>query len=123
MVIQSRYTNKEGEIKPYLFLILNPSFRGKVHVLSLNEFSIKIFNSLARKTGVRIIPKFRKRALIIPKLIMTESSNRFYHRKLMVGKEMERLYNNGYRTLFGSKLGLIQLVDYRFEEDITKDLI
>ena len=36
----------------------------------------------------------------------------------MVGEEMERLYNNGYRTLFGSKLGLIQLVDYRFEEDM-----
>lgn len=122
MVIQSRYTNQEDEIKPYMFLILNSSFHGKIHALSLNEFSVKIFNSLARKTGVRLIPKYKKRALDIPKLTIRESSNRFYHNKLMVGKDMERIYNNGYRTLFPDKLGLIQLIDYRFDDDITEKL-
>ena len=122
MIIQNRYMNIEHETKPYVFLILNSLFRGKIHVLSLNEFSVKIFNSLARKTGVRLIPKYKKRALDMPKLIMRESSNRFYHNKLMSGKNMEQLYNNGYRTLFPQKLGLIQLIDYRFDDDITEHL-
>ena len=121
MIIHNRYKNMEDEVKPYMFLVLNPAFHGKVHVLSLNEFSIKIFNDLARKVGVRLIHKYKKRALDIPKLIMRESSNRFYHHKL-AGDRMEKLYNNSYRTLFIGRIGLIQLIDYRFDDDITRHL-
>tara|TARA_R100000315_G_C5225316_1_gene136506 strand:+ start:895 stop:1350 length:456 start_codon:yes stop_codon:yes gene_type:complete len=121
MIIQNRYRNLEDKIKDYMFLILNPEFRGKVHVLNLNEFSTIRFNELARQTGVRIIPKFRKRGLIIPKLIMKESSNRFYYSKLAVN--MEKLYNNSYRTLFLNKMQLVQLIDYKFDEDIEDHYI
>ena len=99
-----------------MFLILNPEHLSKVHVLSLNEFTNSRFNSLARQTGIRIIPKFKKRGLIIPRLTMIESSQRFYYGKLAVN--MEALYNNSYRTLFINNMQLVQLIDYRFDKDI-----
>jgi len=120
MVVQTRYKNLEGETKDYMFLILNSFFRGKVHVLSLNEFTVIRFNDLARETGTRIIPKFKKRGLDIPKLIISESSQRFYHGTLMRGGDMERLYNNSYRTLFVNKMALCQLIDYDFDDDVAR---
>jgi len=116
MVIQNRYKNIKGETKDYIFLILNPKFRDKVHVLNLNEFTNGRFNELARTTGIRIIPRFKKRGLIIPRLTMIESSNRFYHSKLATN--MENLYNNSYRTLFINNMQLVQLIDYRFDSDV-----
>jgi hypothetical protein len=120
MVIQNRYKNLEGITKDYFFLILNPEYLRKVHVLSLNEISNIRFNELARKTGIRIIPRFKKRGLIIPRLTMIESSQRFYNSKLAAG--METLYNNSYRTLFLNNMQLVQLIDYRFDQDVD-DLI
>jgi hypothetical protein len=118
MVIQTRYKNLEGGTSDYMFLILQPLYLAKVHVLSLNEFTVVRFNDLAKETGLRIIPKFRKRGLDIPKLIMNESAQRFYHGKLMRGGDMERLYNNSYRTLFVNKISLCQLIDYDFDDSI-----
>ena len=118
MVIQTRYQNIKGETNDYMFLVLNPLYLTKVHVLSLNEFTVVRFNELARETGIRMIPKFRKRGLDITKLIMRESSQRFYYGKLMRGGDMERIYNNSYRTLFINKLALCQLIDYDFDDDI-----
>ena len=118
MVIQNRYKNQKDETKDYIFLILNPEFRGKVHVLSLNEFTNNRFNELARETGIRILPKFKKRGLIIPRLTMIESSNRFYYGKLAIN--MEKLYNNSYRTLFINNMQLVLLIDYRFDSDIEE---
>ena len=120
MVIQNRYKNLEGETKDYMFLILNPEFRNKVHVLNLNEFTVIRFNELARKTGIRIIPRFKKRGLIIPRLTMIESSQRFYYGKLAVN--MESLYNNSYRTLFLNNMSLVQLIDYTFDDDIEEQI-
>lgn len=116
MVIQNRYKNLKGETKDYMFLILNPEYRTKVHVLNLNEFTNIRFNELARKTGIRIIPRFKKRGLIIPRLTMVESSARFYNSKLAAN--MENLYNNSYRTLFINNMQLVQLIDYRFDQDV-----
>ena len=116
MVIQNRYKNQKGETKDYMFLVLNPEHRGKVHVLNLNEFTTTRFNELARQTGVRIIPKFKKRGLIMPRLTMIESSQRFYYG--MLARDMEVLYNNSYRTLFINKMQLVQLIDYKFDDDI-----
>ena len=119
MVIQSRYKNLEGETKDYMFLVLQPLYLGKTHMLSLNEFTVLRLNELARETGIRMIPKFKKRGLDIPKLIMRESAQRFYYGTLARGGDMERLYNNSYRTLFLANLQLVQLIDYNFDESIT----
>jgi len=118
MVIQSRYKNLKDETKDYMFLVLQPLYLGKAHVLSLNEFTTLRLNELAKQTGLKVIPKFRKRGLDIPKLIMTESAQRFYYGQLARGGDMERLYNNSYRTLFLKNLQLVQLIDYNFDEGI-----
>jgi len=118
MVIQTRYKNLENETSDYIFLVLQPGFKGKIHTLSLNEFTVSRFKELAASTGIRLIPRFRQRGLDIPKLIMNESAQRFYHSKLMRGGDMERLYNNSYRTLFSNKLALCQLIDYDFGDNI-----
>jgi hypothetical protein len=116
MIIQSRYKNLAGKSKDYMFVVLNKSFEGKVHLLSLNEMSPVQLNNLARKTGVRWIPKYEKRGLDFEKLIMKESSSRFYHKNLAKG--MDRDFNNSYRTFFADKLTGVKLVDYLFDEDI-----
>jgi len=118
MVITNLYENLENVKKRYMFLILNPVYQNKVHVLSLNEFSIIKFNDLAQDTGIKIIPKYKKRGLDIPKLIMESSSQRFYIGTLR--KNLKNLYNNSYRTLFLNKLGLVQLIDYDFDNDVFR---
>ena len=47
---------------------------------------------------------------------MRESAQRFYYGRL--AKDMERYYNNGYRTLFLRRMGLVQLIDYDFDKDV-----
>lgn len=116
MIIQARYTNVDKKSKLYMFVVLNRDFRGKVHLLSLNEMTTHQLNDMARRTGIRIIPNFKKRGLDFEKLTIMESSNRFYHRKL--AGNMDTMYNHSYRTFFASKLGLVQLIDYRFDKDI-----
>ena len=118
MVITNLYESLDSAKKRYMFLILNPIYRNKVHVLSLNEFSIIRFNDLAQDTGIKIIPKYKKRGLDIPKLIMESSSQRFYIGTLR--KNLKNLYNNSYRTLFLNKLGLVQLIDYDFDDDVFR---
>ena len=120
MIISNLYSNMQGEKKNYMFLVLNPIFKGKVHVLSLNEFTTARFNDLARETGIRMIPKYKKRGLDIPKLTMRESSNRFYYGRLAMN--MEKLYNNSYRTLHFNSMGIVTLIDYQFEDDIMETL-
>tara|TARA_Y100001938_G_C8065494_1_gene419933 strand:+ start:881 stop:1354 length:474 start_codon:yes stop_codon:yes gene_type:complete len=119
MVFQNRYKSRDGKTRDYMFLVLNPLYRidMKVHVLSLNEMTKIQFNNLARRTGVRVIPKYKKtRALTIPKLIMHESSRRFYHK--ILAPKMDVWYNNGYRTLTLGNIGTVILIDYKFDEDI-----
>ena len=118
MVVSNLYETIQGDKNKYMFLILNPVFQGKVHVLNLNEFSTMHFNNLAKDTGIVEIKKYKKRALDIPKLIMEESSRRFYIGKLR--QDLKRFYNNSYRTLFINKMGMIQLIDYDFDDDVTK---
>lgn len=121
MIVQANYQNQEGKLKPYMFVVLNREFRGKVHLLSLNEMSPIQLNNMARRVGIRVIPKFKKRGLDFEKIIMTESSNRFYNHKL--AKNMDNWYNNSYRTFFLRNIRLIQLVDYAWDEDIEYKLL
>ena len=118
MVISNLYKNLKGETKTYMFLVLNPFFKNKVHVLSLNEFTVARFNELTRTTGIRMIHKYKKRGLVIPKLTMRESSNRFYYGQLAMN--MEKLYNNSYRTLLFNSMGMVTLIDYQFDDDIME---
>lgn len=121
MIIQANYRNQENKLKPYMFVILNSKFRGKIHLLSLNEMTPIQLNDMARRVGIRVIPKYQKRGLDFEKLIMTESSNRFYHSKL--ADKMDMWYNNSYRTFFVKNIRLIQLIDYKWDKDIEDKLL
>ncbi|MBC8147431.1 MAG: hypothetical protein H8E98_05545 [Bacteroidetes bacterium] len=108
--------------KKYMLLILNPRFKGKIHVLSLDEFNVRNFNRLAENTGLVYIPKIRRfRKLRIPKLIMEVSSRRFYYGKLK--RELKNHYNNGYRTFLINKMINVMLIDYKFDESIEKKFL
>ena len=123
MIIQNRYKSRDGKTRDYMFCVLNPLYRldMKVHVLSLNEMTKIQFNHMARRTGVRIIPKYKKRGLVMPKLMMHESSRRFYHKKLAL--KMDLWYNNSYRTLTLGSIGTVLLIDYKFDKDIEENVI
>ena len=104
-----------------MFLVLNPLYVGKVHVLSLNEFSVLKFQDLAEQTGIRIIPKYKKRGLDIPKLIMEQSSQRFYYTKLKRG--MARKWGSSYRTFDIKEFGSSFLVDYKFSKAVEEKFL
>ena len=121
MIIQANYQTQENGLKPYMFVVLNREFRGKVHLLSLNKMTPIQLNNMARRVGVRVIPKFKKRGLDFEKIIMTESSNRFYNSK--IASNMDTWYNDSYRTFFLKNIRLIQLIDYKWDEDIEYKLL
>ena len=87
-------------------------FLREVALLLLSES-----NKMAEPIKV-FLAKLVASSLDIPKLIMTESAQRFYYGQLARGGDMERLYNNSYRTLFLKNLQLVQLIDYNFDEGI-----
>ena len=101
MVIKSTYKKKRrkgqpAESKTYMMLILNPKYEGFVHALSMGEFNSKELNKLAEKYGLtylKVPPKFK--ALNFPKIVMTESSQRFYASaiKKLIGNQEKRNYS------------------------------
>ena len=97
MIIKATYKRKarKGEpakSKTYMMLILNPEYEGFVHALSMEEFSNKELNELAKKymvMWVKTPPGFLK--LEIPKIRMIDSS--------------QRIYVGTIKKLIGNKLG------------------
>tara|TARA_R110000737_G_scaffold140495_2_gene171274 strand:- start:3703 stop:4209 length:507 start_codon:yes stop_codon:yes gene_type:complete len=127
MIVEARYkpmdkNGKPGPSKKYMLLILNPSYKGfadakMVHALTLNNFSPPILNKLAEKIGLTYIPKYQKMvALDIPKLIMNESSQRFYSSELK--KEIENKYGASYRTMLVKSFNSIELVNYNWDKAV-----
>jgi len=133
MIVEVRYapmTNegKKGKPKPYMFVILNPSYKTpgtkfpKVHALSMDLFSPQTLNKMAEDIGVRYIPKFQKKiGLDVPKLIMEQSSQRFYSQKIR--REIKTKYENSYRTLLPKNFQQIKLIDYKFNKSILKKFL
>ncbi len=115
MIISCRYTNKAGLGKSNMILILNPGSGGKIHALSLAQFSAGKLEKLAETVGIKNIPKYQSRGLNIPKLKMDMSSNRFYHAFL---GDVKNEYNDAYRTYFINKLTTTFLVDYKFKGEV-----
>ena len=119
MIVSCRYTNRKGTSKSLFILILNPGYRGKIHALTLERFSVKDLNNLAKTVGVRLIPRFSIRGLNFPKLEMIQSSRRFYGSFL---RDVKTKYDDCYRTYFTDKLTATFVVDYKFDDDIEKFL-
>ena len=117
MIVQTRYRNKDNKSKQYMFLCLNSEYNGMVHLLSLNEMSPNKLNDLARITGLKAIPSYIGiRGIDFEKLLILESSNRFYLGKLK-GK-MKTKWGSSYRTFIAKNLSTLTLVDYKWDNDI-----
>jgi len=133
MIIEAKYASmtnegKKGKPNIYMFLILNSSYKTpgtllpKVHALSMDSFSPQVLNKMAEDIGVRYIPKFQKTiGLDVPKLIMEQSSRRFYSQKIR--REIKTKYENSYRTLLPKNFSQIRLVDYKFNKSIIKKFL
>jgi hypothetical protein len=116
MIVQCRYRNKDRSTKNYMLLVLNKYFNGYIHLLSLNEMSPTQLNNLARITGLTNIPKYNYNGIDFEKLLILESSNRFYVGKLK-GK-MKTTWGSSYRTFKANQLSALMLVDYGWDGDI-----
>jgi len=127
MIVEARYKpkgkgGKPGAIKKYMLLILNPKYKGKandnmVHALTLNNFTPQILNQLASQIGLSYIPKYQKMvALDIPKMIMDESSQRFYSSQLK--KDIGNKYGSSYRTMLIKSFSGMELVNYNFDKSV-----
>lgn len=133
MIVAARYSpmtneGKKGKANEYMFLILNPSYKtpgtviAKVHALSMDLFSPGVLDKMAEDIGVRYIPKFQKKVgLDVPKLIIEQSSQRFYSSKIR--KEIKTKYENSYRTLLPKNFSQIRLVDYKFSKKVIKKFL
>ena len=119
MIVEARYKPMD---KMENLDQVNPSYKGfadakMVHALTLNNFSPPILNKLAEKIGLTYIPKYQKMvALDIPKLIMNESSQRFYSSELK--KEIENKYGASYRTMLVKSFNSIELVNYNWDKAV-----
>lgn len=133
MIVEARYSpmtneGKKGKPKPYMFVILNPSYKTpgtplpKIHALSMDLFSPQTLNKMAEDIGIRYIPKFQKTiGLDVPKLIMEQSSQRFYSQKIR--REIKTKYENSYRTLLPKNFQQLKLIDYKFNKSILQKFL
>tara|TARA_R110000744_G_scaffold45433_2_gene100895 strand:+ start:679 stop:987 length:309 start_codon:yes stop_codon:yes gene_type:complete len=97
----------------YILLILDASYKGHLHALSLNEFNSRTFRELATKTGIIKVPGLLFEKNNIMRLSMVGSPRSTYQSLLKNG--MASKYNAGYRTLDIKKMSGIMLLEYNFE--------
>ncbi len=112
MIVSFRYTNKKGEAKGDMMLVLNPGYKSKVHALSLSSFSSRKLNELANTVGLTRIHEYSVKGIDLEKLRMDMSSNRFYGAFL---GDVKKEYNDAYRTYFINKMTTTFIVDYKFQ--------
>lgn len=121
MVVYLRYKTVGGESRQYAATVLNPSYKGKLHIISMNEIKLQDFRNFAKGFGVRYIPNFAKtRGINLPKIDMSISSRRIYEGK--VKPELSTKLNNSYRTLILRNVSGLQLLDYDFGTELNKQL-
>jgi len=111
---------KMGKPKKYMLLILNRGYKTpgttvkKVHALTLDNFSPAVLNMLAEDIGLKYIPKYQKTiGFDIPKLLMEQSTQRFYSHKIRPA--IASKYNDSYRTMLIPNFSQIKLVNYKFD--------
>jgi hypothetical protein len=119
MVVEMMYKPQNGNLKRYMLTILNPSFDGRIHAISMENVSNAAYTNFVDGVGIRYIPRFQKyRGVDISKVIMDISSRRFYIGK--VKGEMKSTLENSYRTFSIKKANSIRLIDYNFDEKLIK---
>lgn len=114
MIIKCRYSSQDMSSGEYILLVLDTSYKGHLHALSLNEFNSRTLRELATKTGTAPVPGplFEKNNIM--KLKMVGSPRSTYQSLLKSG--MTSKYNAGYRTLDMKKMTGIMLLEYNLEK-------
>ena len=112
MIVSGRYKSQEGGSSDYIVLILQPNWEKKIHGLSLKEVDPGVIKDLAARVGTKLVYGNRFKQLQIPKLIMNQSSYRFYNSKLKGPMASE--YNTSYRTFNMNGFSNVFLLDYDF---------
>tara|TARA_R100000234_G_C4964393_1_gene163239 strand:+ start:198 stop:638 length:441 start_codon:yes stop_codon:yes gene_type:complete len=121
MVVYFRYKTVSGEGRQYVATVLNPNFKNKLHVISMNEINLQDYRNFAKGFGIRYIPRFQKtRGIDLPKINMAVSSKRIYEGK--VKPELSTVLNNSYRTLIIKEITGLQLLDYDFGRELNQQL-
>ena len=121
MIVYLRYKTVGGEGRQYAATVLNPSYKGKLHVISMNEIKLQDFRNFVKGFGVRYIPKFAKtRGIDLPKINMSAPSKAIYEGR--VKPELSTTLNNSYRTLILKNVTGLQLLDYDFGTELNKQL-
>ena len=114
MIIKCRYSSQDMSSGEYILLVLDTSYKGHLHALSLNEFNSMAFRELATKTGTTPVPGLLFEKNNILRLTMAGSPRSTYQALLKSG--MASKYNAGYRTLDIKKMSGIMLLEYNLEK-------
>jgi hypothetical protein len=113
MIIKCRYASQDLSTGEYIFLVLDTSYKGHLHALSMNEFNSRTFRELAATVGTTPVPGrlFEKNNIL--KLKLPGSPRTMYGGLLKSG--MGSKYNTSYRTLDIKKMTGIMLLEYNLE--------
>jgi hypothetical protein len=120
MVAQISYKSQKTEkIKNYIVIILNPKYKGKMHLLSLENVNYEQINDFAELTGLKKVVTIKNiKKFDISKLIMDKSSYRFYNKE--VKYFLDHYGVDSYRTFFLNRFKNNFIVDYKFDDKILK---
>lgn len=120
MLAQLTYLPKEtGESKKYIVIVLNPNYKTYMHLLSLENVTYRQLNYFADMTGLKAITTIKGfKKLDISKLVMDESSYRFYNKE--VKYFLDHFGVDSYRTFILSRLKQNYVLDYEFDKQILK---
>jgi len=111
MIIKCRYSSQDMATGEYILVVLNPSYKGHLHALSLNEFNSRTFLKLANKLGTTELtgPRFKNNNILALDIDMNPRT--IYEGFLKKG--MDKEYNTSYRTLDIKKMSGIMLLEYK----------
>ena len=115
MICTFKYENQKGENKTYMTLVLNSEYVGKMHALTLDPINLSYFDSWAKKLGLVFSKNMRNyRKLNVGKLVMEQSSKRFYNSEIQRQIRIKGGLNFSYRTFWVKDIDSLQVVNYGF---------
>ena len=130
MVVEARYKsrsprNKSNRQKIYMLLILNPLSIEKgiqvAHAISLNEVIPLKFNKFVKKHGLEYAPKppaFKNFQIPIVGIGTKHQARSFYKADIKKFLGSANILGTSYRTFNLKFFGVINLVDYKFDQEL-----
>ena len=108
---------KDATKKKYVFLILNPLYRKKVHAISLSEFPYIVFDEFAERTGLALIDDYKAKGIDKAGIRMDRTGKAFYYGTMK--RELERKMDGSYRVLHWAAFNDIYVCNYKFSDKVV----